>query len=566
MKIDAVRQDILGASGHILIQGGPGCGKTTIALLKALEHCPQLLPEQKVLFLSFSRAAVRQISERMAGLIPADSRTLIEVRTFHSFFLDVVRCYSGWITGRPARFITPPTERLMRSDHDGDWAIEARRLAFDEGRFVFDLLAETAALLLRSPRLRALLSDVYPLILVDEFQDTNEWQWQAISALAEASQLACLADPDQRIFDFIEGVSPRRIDDAIELLVPRVFDLSADNHRSPVGGILDYANAVLKNAPPLPVSDHVRTYYYSYETELPDLVHRLVIASLSALDRMTPSPANVAVLATNNPMVGRISDWLSQDHSSTTFAAPPTDHFVHWDEALTAAAGLVVATVLEWPTMDTEHRAVRTLAAAADYYRVKASGGAATARKTAQTIQRAIEAVETGKAPKSKLGKVLVALAHQELALTGDPVRDWQTVRSGLSGSAELTEITRMARLLRLFKATDSLAWNLSSSWDGSKAYRDAAAVVQQVLAAESVDSATIESARVSLMNMHKSKGKEFDGVVIVDGAYSAPLLKPDWTAEDEQARRRLLRVAITRARHLVIFVRKHGSSPLAGP
>lgn len=51
--------DILAAAGHLLVTGGPGSGKTTIALLKAQKRIPNLKPGQEILFLSFSRAADR---------------------------------------------------------------------------------------------------------------------------------------------------------------------------------------------------------------------------------------------------------------------------------------------------------------------------------------------------------------------------------------------------------------------------------------------------------------------------------------------------------------------------
>ncbi|MFE1686508.1 UvrD-helicase domain-containing protein [Streptomyces albidoflavus] len=69
MDIDGPRQAILDSAGHVLIEGGPGCGKTTIALLKARQALESLEDEQQVLFLSFSRAAVRQITDRMGGLL-----------------------------------------------------------------------------------------------------------------------------------------------------------------------------------------------------------------------------------------------------------------------------------------------------------------------------------------------------------------------------------------------------------------------------------------------------------------------------------------------------------------
>src|SRR5262249_28317839 len=234
VEIDDTRRQILAAEGHLLIQGGPGCGKTTIALLKAAEFLDRLEPEQRVLFLSFSRAAVRQISDRMRGVLNRASRDQLEVRTFHAFFLELVRAHGPLLTGRPSSFIAPDRERRLRADFDGGWPQATRRLAREEGRYVFDRLAGTAATLLDSkPAVRVLYSDTYPLIIVDEFQDTNKDQWQAVQALSRTSTIICLADPDQRIFDFVEGVDEKRIERAIEYLDPTLFDLSKDNHRSP---------------------------------------------------------------------------------------------------------------------------------------------------------------------------------------------------------------------------------------------------------------------------------------------------------------------------------------------
>ena len=75
------RKAILEQTGHILVTGGPGCGKTTIALLKARERCRSLKPGQAVLFLSFSRAAVQQILTKGATLLTRKERVLIHVQT-----------------------------------------------------------------------------------------------------------------------------------------------------------------------------------------------------------------------------------------------------------------------------------------------------------------------------------------------------------------------------------------------------------------------------------------------------------------------------------------------------
>ena len=67
------RRAILDGRGHMLVVGGPGSGKTTIALLKARRRVLEdLRPEQTVLFLSFSNAAIRRILESAGGVLSGD--------------------------------------------------------------------------------------------------------------------------------------------------------------------------------------------------------------------------------------------------------------------------------------------------------------------------------------------------------------------------------------------------------------------------------------------------------------------------------------------------------------
>jgi DNA helicase-2/ATP-dependent DNA helicase PcrA len=173
MEIDETRQAILDQDGHLLIEGGPGSGKTTIALLKAARVLATLAPEQRVVFLSFSRAAVRQIRDRVAEHLPRAARDHLEIRTFHAFFLDLIRAHGPLLTGTTPVFLPPDAENPRKADHTGDWDAETAELA-RRGIYVFDQLAPTAAdLLERSPSLRHLYSDRYPLVIIDEFQDTQ---------------------------------------------------------------------------------------------------------------------------------------------------------------------------------------------------------------------------------------------------------------------------------------------------------------------------------------------------------------------------------------------------------
>ncbi|MGK8505280.1 3'-5' exonuclease [Nocardia asiatica] len=156
---------------------------------------------------------------------------------------------------------------------------------------------------------------------------------------------------------------------------------------------------------------------------------------------------------------------------------------------------------------------------------------------------------------------MLLAIFDSPTELTGQPVHDWRITRNRLAGSVELDEIFKQARLLRLLHATDTLAWALLDAWDGATSYRNAADVVRVALADEVVNAARVELPLVSVMTIHKAKGKEFDAVVIAEGRPQGTLLSED--PNDQDADRRVLRVAITRARHFVGFVRPHDAPSL---
>ena len=69
------------------------------------------------------------------------------------------------------------------------------------------------------------------------------------------------------------------------------------------------------------------------------------------------------------------------------------------------------------------------------------------------------------------------------------------------------------------------------------------------------------------LMTIHKAKGKEFDGVLLVEGQqYQGDFFRDTDTEAQRAAARRLLRVGITRARHQVAIVRPQGAPALVTP
>ena len=560
----ALRDSVLACEGHILVTGGPGSGKTTIALRKAVRRIKQgMQPGQSALFLSFSRAAVARILDAAKLETTTAERELLSIQTFHSFFWSILKAHA-YLLGAPGKLsiLLPQDEKALSGGIDDDdpgwedWLIERERLFREEGRMAFDLFAPYATqLLATSSHLRTAVAQRHPLIIVDEAQDTGQFAWQCIQMLAPSCQVFCLADLEQQIFDYLPGVGPERVIAIREALHPHEVDLGCQNHRSPDSEILAFGNDILTGKTRGAPYKGVSALAYRPEKPPPNWNHLLrhaLFRVFNAIRTQTGSfPETVAILVSNNRSALKMSNALN---ALGTNVGKVVRHKLLFDEAESLLSARLAAFLLEPKDLtdleDDVATCMEMIAAAR-----RATGQART--EVAKLQEQAIK-IRSGKALNINIAKSLRSLIT-ELSLsefTGDPAKDWLTIKQLLraTGQVELGRVANQLDFLVAFRRGHRISAGLATEWLRDGAYTNARAALDQALAQEQILDGVEAPAGLQVMNFHKAKGKQFDGVIIVREARRTNTGVDSsfvWRGDDPPypKSRRVLRVGITRAR-----------------
>jgi DNA helicase II / ATP-dependent DNA helicase PcrA len=594
MELTKGQLTVMEADGHLLVTGGPGSGKTTISILKAAQIAERdLRPGQKILFLSFARATVSRVVEAIEyeQRIPPAQKRLIDVETYHSYFWRILKAH-GYLIGLPRRLaiLTPPGEAIALSkvrsgfpprnltDKQKDAkkaaeAMERARLASEQGRVCFDLYAPYVSDLLHgSQRIRRLVAAMYPVIILDEFQDTNEAQWRVVQALGEVCCLIALADPEQRIYDWI-GADPARLDHFRQAFKPTKVDLSTDNHRSAGTEITLFGNDLL-------TGNFRQRTYRGITCELFDpfsdpAMTKLVTTTYAARRRLIEQNAggwSLAILVPTKKMTRLVSDALRQPPAG--MAEVSHSAIIEMEAAILAAE--IVALLMQ--PADNRHF-TQFIELMCSYYQGK-GGDEPTqgALKEAANIRKAYDEFLACQAPGKTIRKNsilvnMIAVYEQAcaLALTGDPDKDWWAVRRVLEQGActRLKEIADEVRNIRVLDRGTQLRQELSRDWRDNGGYRNALPITRQAFVQEHFATNAKPESGVIVMNMHKAKGKQFDEIIIFEGWPIKRKGQPPYNSDrivrfnsrdhiDDQARQNL-RVSVTRGKRQTTILTPRG-------
>ena len=552
------RSAILECVGHALVLGGPGSGKTTIGLLRARRTVlGNLKPEQSVLFLSFSNAAIRRILESTAGVLSPDIRRRVQIRTYHSFAWDILRSH-GYLVSSKRRLTVVSAEdaAVIRAGlSDQEWATEEERLFVEDGRTTYDQFAARAACILEgSARVRERFSSAFPLILVDEFQDTDDDQWRLVRALAENTQIIALGDREQRIYEWRNGVSAGRLRAFAECLDATTFDFQRENNRSPAAGIAGYAHSLLDARVQLKRPDDVEFRRFGPGRLAVGLRFAVSRAWQESVRRTGGRAPSIVIAARSRAMVRLVSDALTKKVTIRGKEYGEVRHDVMFDQSQIVLAARVIAFVMETEMDSVEERIAGGLSRISAVYRC---GGTKTGIATSKRLVRWSERCENGATPNTNCVKALRAVlgALNVTGFRGAPTEDWLAVRRAFEGAGaeELRTTGGHARYLRLLRRGSVIEERLGEIWKEQGNYRGAETALKEAVVQDQIMDNHREMSGISVMTMHQLKGREYDAVVLVEDRHRTFRGRENEPPYAET--RRLLQVALTRARHFVFVL-----------
>ena len=285
-------------NGPLLVLAAAGTGKTRTLVHRVAYLIENGVSPDRILLLTFTNRAAREMRERAAGLVGADVESIWS-GTFHSICARLLRRYGQSLGYQPnfqiideddqKKLIAEAIKNTAKNPRDfpkkeiiakiiseaaneektveavaARWqtkaagiepeeiakvaaAYDARKRALSAMDFD-DLLIKGLELLKKNDRVGQMLQEHFLHVLVDEYQDTNGLQAEFTDILAQKHRnILAVGDDFQCIYTWRGAKIENILDFPSRWSGCRIIKLERNYRSRP--GVLDVANAVMKDAP-----------------------------------------------------------------------------------------------------------------------------------------------------------------------------------------------------------------------------------------------------------------------------------------------------------------------------
>jgi DNA helicase II / ATP-dependent DNA helicase PcrA len=280
------KEAVLSEKKKICVIAGPGCGKTRTIIFRVIDLVlNKNVDPGNILLLTFSKKAIKEIKNRLIVSLGSRYSHFLNIYNFHSYcyrFLRKNYLALGFEKDNFPIYDRNDQEALIKKIlNDKDYSYDAKEIStiilkislckiklgyldytekndpvrykiFQEyqklmslnNAFDFnDLLIYTAKILKNNQELKRSHQNKFTNILVDEFQDVNDLQWEIVNLFSGSETAVFLVgDPNQSIYGF-QGSSPNLISLFVSKDDWTTYYLNT-NYRS-TGNIVNFSNSFL---------------------------------------------------------------------------------------------------------------------------------------------------------------------------------------------------------------------------------------------------------------------------------------------------------------------------------